>query len=371
MSDATDPKSEAMAGELEPQVRTATEIAVRLGALVLLVSWCLVILAPFIGIIVWAFIIAVGSTGAYEWLAGMLGGRRRLAAAVYVLLALLVLIVPAVMLSESLVSGAARFAEQVTAGAVALPTPPQSIEGWPIVGERLYTAWLAGSEDLSTVLVQLRPQLEAVSRWLLSAAASAGIGLLQLVASLVIAGLLLARSERTEEALSRFASRLSANYGVELKGLAVGTIRSVVQGIVGVALIQTILAGLGLVVVGVPAAGLWALLVLVAAVVQLPVALVLIVPVLLVFSAQSTGVAVAFLIWATLVSFSDNILKPVLFGRGVQLPTIVIFLGAIGGMLAMGIIGLFVGAVVLALGYQILMAWLSDQEPAAAGAAGE
>jgi predicted PurR-regulated permease PerM len=371
MSEATDPKSSASADRaLEPQVRTATAIAVRLGVLVLLIGWCLQIVAPFIGIVVWAFIIAVASTRPYERLAGLLGDRRSLAAALFVLLALLALIVPAVVLSETLVRGAARFAEQVTAGEVVLPTPPQKIAEWPIVGEQLHAGWLEASENLRVALRQLRPQLEAVSQWLLSAAGSAGIALLQFVASLVIAGVLLARSKGRDETVTRFASRLSGDRGLELAALAEGTIRSVVQGILGVALIQSILAGLGFLVVGLPGAGLWALLVLVAAVVQLPVALVMILPVLVVFSAESTGVAVAFLIWSLLVSLVDNVLKPILFGRGARVPAIVIFLGAIGGMLAMGIIGLFVGAVVLALGHQILMGWLSEEGPEAARGAG-
>lgn len=122
-------------------------------------------------------------------------------------------------------------------------------------------------------------------------------------------------------------------------------------------------------VVGLPAAGLWALLVLVAAVVQLPVVLVLVPPVIIVFSTAGTGASVVFLIWCVFVSLIDNVLKPLLFGRGAQVPTLVIFVGAIGGMLAMGIIGLFVGAVVLALGYQILAAWLAEETPEATASA--
>ena len=150
--------------------------------------------------------------------------------------------------------------------------------------------------------------------------------------------------------------------GNEFAELATATVRSVVQGIVGVAIIQALLAGLGFVVTGVPAAGLWALLVLVSAVVQLPVAVVMLPPVLLVFSSASTTAAVAFTVWCLFISLLDNVLKPILFGRGVKVPTLVIFIGAIGGMLSMGIIGLFLGAVVLALGYEILGAWMSDAD---------
>lgn len=362
MSESIDPKTSAAVDPVEPYIRTATEIAVRLGVLVLLLAWCLQIVAPFIGLVVWAFIVAIASTGAYERLAGWLGGRRRLAAVLFVLLALLLIIVPAVFLSETLVRGATHFADQVRAGVIALPAPPESIATWPIVGEQVYGFWHEASENLKAALHQLRPQLEAVSQWLLSAAGSAGIALLQFMAALVIAGILLSRSSGRDDAVRRLAERLAPGHGDKLVTLSEGTIRTVVQGILGVALIQAILAGLGLIAVGVPGAGLWALLVLVAAVIQFPVALVMVLPVLLVFSSESTGVAGAFLVWSLFVSLIDNVLKPILFGRGARVPTLVIFVGAIGGMLAMGIMGLFVGAVVLALGHQIVLAWLAPEE---------
>jgi predicted PurR-regulated permease PerM len=341
-------------------MRTATEVAVRLGALFLLVAWCLQIVAPFLGIVVWALIIAIAAAGPYQRLRVALGGRAGLAATTFVLVLLVLLFVPAVMLSETLVSGAHHFAEQLASGGLSIPVPPERVADWPIVGDRLYPLWLLASENLQAVLQRLEPQLATVSRWLLAAAGSAGIALLQLVASLLIAGVLLARSQGHEAAVVRFSSRLVGERGAEFAELAQSTVRSVVTGILGVALIQALLAGLGFIAVGLSAAGLWALLVLVAAVAQLPVVLVMIPPVLLVFSSESTGVALAFLLWSLLVSLIDNVLKPVLFGREARVPTLVIFVGTLGGMLAMGIIGLFVGAVILALGYEILRAWLAE-----------
>jgi len=366
MTDDTRPSATAvLAADSENRVRTAIEIAVRLGVVLLLVGWCLQIVAPFIGILVWALVIAIGSTTPYEKLVSLLGGRRGLAATVVVLAGLLVLIVPAVLLSETLVSGAQYFADDVAEGRVTVPPPPGKVADWPIVGERLFEAWQLASVNLEEALVRLKPQLQAVSIWLLSAAQSAGVAMLQLVASIVIAGFMLVRSEERLAVIERVGERLAGPKGAELAGLANATVRSVVQGIVGVAIVQGVLAGIGFIVAGIPAAGLWAMLVLVAAVVQLPVVLVMVAPVLLGFSILSTPMAVVFATWCVAVSLLDNFLKPILFGRGVQAPTIVIFVGAIGGMLTMGIIGLFVGAVVLALGYEILRAWLDDAPQAA------
>jgi predicted PurR-regulated permease PerM len=275
---------------------------------------------------------------------------------------LLLLIVPAVLLSETLIGGAKHFAADLADGKVSVPPPPDKIADWPIVGAQIFDAWRLASENLAAALGRMRPQLEAVSGWLLRAAGSAGVALLQLAASFVVAGFLLARSEGRHASIERLATRLAGPRGPEFTRLAAATVNSVVQGILGVAVIQTLLAGLGFILVGVPAAGLWALLVLVSAVVQLPVALVMIPPILFVFANASVAVAIAFTLWCLAIALLDNVLKPMLFGRGVEVPTLVIFLGAIGGMLAMGIIGLFLGAVVLALGYELFIAWLGDAE---------
>jgi len=338
------------------------EIAVRIAGVFLLVGWCLQIIAPFVGMVLWAFIIAIATDGFYARVCALMGGRRGLAATSVVVLALVLLIVPAVLLTETLISGAHHFAAQIESGKINVPPPPENVSGWPVIGQPLYDAWLLASKNFTDALVRLKPQLQAASVWLLGAAGSAGVGLVQLVGSLIIAGAFLARSEGRSEAVKRFAVRLAGVRGNEFAELATATVRSVVQGIVGVAIIQALLAGLGFVVTGVPAAGLWALLVLVSAVVQLPVAVVMLPPVLLVFSSASTTAAVAFTVWCLFISLLDNVLKPILFGRGVKVPTLVIFIGAIGGMLSMGIIGLFLGAVVLALGYEILGAWMSDAD---------
>jgi predicted PurR-regulated permease PerM len=345
-----------------PDIRSVVEIAVRLGVLLLVVVWCLQIVAPFIGIVLWAVIIAIAIDRPYQALSDLLGGRRSTAATIFVLAGLMMLIVPAAILSETLVIGAKRYAGDLASGQLSIPPPPAKVASWPIVGDRVHEAWLLASQNLAAALGRLGPQLEAVSRWLLGAAGAAGVAMLQLAASVIIAGVMLARTEGRQASITRFSTRLAGERGPEFAALAQATVQSVVQGILGVAVIQAVLAGIGFMLADVPAAGLWALLVLIAAVVQLPVALVLIVPIVLVFSSASTTVAGAFTIWCVFISLIDNVLKPILFGRGTRVPTLVIFLGAIGGMLSMGIIGLFLGAVVLALGYELLIAWLAEND---------
>jgi predicted PurR-regulated permease PerM len=361
MSDESQPRptsAELIEARAET-MRRATEIAVRIGLLAIVVAWCLQIVAPFIGIVIWGGIIAIASTGLYEAMVKGIGGRRGIAAALFVLLGLAAVIVPAVMLSGTLVSGAHHFAADIADGALDIPPPPSHVVDWPVIGESVFETWSLASENLQAVLAKFTPQLKAVSVWLLHAAGSVGAGVLQLLASLILASVMLSRNVKRAEMISKLASRFAgSDQGPALVELARATTSSVVQGIVGVALIQTVLAGAGFVVAGVPAAGLWALIVLIIAVVQIPVPVAMILPVLLVFSTASTTVAVLFTAWCLFVSLIDNFLKPILFGRGVEVPTIVIFLGAIGGMLAMGIVGLFVGAVVLGVGYELFKAWI-------------
>ncbi|MGD8809620.1 MAG: AI-2E family transporter, partial [Gammaproteobacteria bacterium] len=190
----------------------------------------------------------------------------------------------------------------------------------------------------------------------------------QFFISFIIAAAFLAGTEVTTSAARRLLTRIAGNDGEALRALSVATIRSIAVGVLGIAVIQALGAGIGIALVGIPAAGLWALIVLVLAIMQLPPWLVLFPMVFYVFSVESTTVAVIFAVWSVIVSFADAVLKPMLLGRGVDAPMIVILLGAIGGMIMSGIIGLFVGAVILGLSYRLLMIWLASGEPATASA---
>ena len=209
----------------------------------------------------------------------------------------------------------------------------------------------------------LAPQLKNILPGLLSASAGIGLTVLQFFFSILISGALLAKAKSAAEVTRAFANRLFGERGAEFQNLVGSTIRSVTSGILGVALIQTVLAAIGFLVVGLPGAGLWAVIFLVAAVLQVGI-LVLIPAVIFVFATATTTTAVVFLIWCAIVALLDNVLKPMLLGRGASVPTAVVFLGAIGGFVAMGIIGLFVGAIVLSVGYELFLAWV---EPTSAG----
>jgi len=230
-----------------------------------------------------------------------------------------------------------------------------------LIGGPLSNIWKLASTDLSELARQFAPQLRAALPGILSASAGVTFTVLQLLLSIVIAGAILAKAESAYESTRLFASRLFGKRGPEFQHLVGATIRSVTFGIVGVALIQSVFAALGFYVVRLPGAGVWSTVFLVAAVLQVGM-IVLIPAVIYVFASANSTTAVIFLIWCLIVGLMDNVLKPLLLGRGAAVPVAIVFLGAIGGFMAMGIIGLFVGAIVLSVGYKLFLAWLGEME---------
>ena len=340
-------------------VHRALEVSIHIGLIILLVAACLLILHPFLPLVVWGIIIAISVYPGYGRLRRALGGRGGLAAVVCTVAMLAVLIVPAILLTGTVVEGVQTLAAHLKEGTLKIPPPPPKVETWVLIGPRLYSLWSSAASNLSAVLEKLMPQIKVVIPVLLATSAQIGLTVLQFVLSILVAGVLLARAKGGAVASHSLAKRLFGAKGSEFEELAGSTIRSVTTGILGVALIQTLLAAVGFLVVGLPAAGLWAVIFLFAAVLQVGVA-VLIPAVIYVLATASTVKAVIFLIWCAFVGLLDNVLKPLLLGRGVDVPIAVIFLGAIGGFLAMGIIGLFVGAIILSVGYKLLLAWLED-----------
>ncbi|MBW2315922.1 MAG: AI-2E family transporter [Deltaproteobacteria bacterium] len=339
----------------------AIETSIRVGLILLLVVWCFQIARPFLQPIVWGIILAIATQPLHVALCRALGGRKALAAAALVVVTLVLLIVPSALLTKNLVESASQLATSVQAGTLAVPPAPAAVADWPIVGEPIHSFWSAASRNFQAALEPLHPQLKAVAAWVLERGASAGFGLVIFALSVVLAGFLLASGEAAAAAARGVAERLVPGRGAELVTLAGGTVQSVTRGILGTAVIQAFLAGIGFLAADVPAAGLWTLLVLLLAVVQLPPVLVLLPIVVWVFASSSTGVAILFAIWSVVIGLSDNVLKPLLLGRGSDVPTAVIFIGAIGGFIRAGIIGLFVGAVVLAVGHGLFRWWLENE----------
>ncbi len=336
----------------------ALEAAIRIGLVAILVVWCLQIVAPFVIPVLWGLIIALAVAPLYDRLHTGLGDRAGFAATLMTAAMLLVLVLPLLVLGAVLAEDVQTVAEKLRQGSVIIPPPDPRVETWPVIGKPLSNFWQMASVNLQGTLDQLEPQIRATVGWLLETAAGAGLAMLQFIAAVIIAGFLLAHGSAARSVAMDVGRRLAGDQGVRLVNLAEATVRSVTRGVLGVAVIQALLAGGGLVVAGVPGAGLWAFLCLILAMMQIGVGPVMVPAAIYVFWVGETVTAVLFLVWSVVVILTDNVLKPLLLGRGVDVPMVVIFLGTIGGMLLWGIIGLFVGAVVLAMGYTLFWAWL-------------
>jgi predicted PurR-regulated permease PerM len=351
-------------GSIRPEQsdKSVMQAAIRLSLLALLVFWCLKIIGPFINPILGGVVIAIAVQTPYAKLTRMLGGRPRLAAVAFVVIALLVFIVPTLILGASLVESTASLSGDLKNDQIAVPPPPDAVAALPIIGERLHALWLGASENLATALVKLAPYLKGFGLWLVSTVGNLGLGLAMFFVAIVIAGALLPHGKAASKFVRKFAFMVAGERGPALADLAASSVQSVTRGVLGVAMIQSLLSGLGMLLVGVPGAGLWTLLILILAVMQLPPMLVLVPVIVYVFSTSPTWIAIVFTIWAALIGLSDNVLKPLLMGRGSSVPMLVLFVGSLGGFISSGILGLFVGAVVLSLGYTVFLAWVDDAE---------
>jgi predicted PurR-regulated permease PerM len=279
-----------------------------------------------------------------------------LAASLWTLLLLAVLIIPVVLLGHRLVAGLTPLVARLRDGTLVLPPPPASVEHWPVIGVPLSRVWSTASTNLTETLLKFAPEIKSALPAILLASAGLGSTLLQFFLSILVSGVLLARAKPVADVTRSLAIRLLGEQGPEYQELAGDTIHSVTFGILGVALIQTAFAAAGFFVVGLPGASVWSVIFLFAAILQVGV-VVLVPAVVYAFAIATTTKAVIFLVWCMIVGLMDNVLKPLLLGRGSTVPVVVVFLGVIGGFVAMGIIGLFIGAIVLSVGYKLFLTW--------------
>lgn len=338
------------------------DAAIRIAFLGLIVVWCFMIFSPFVTIIFWSIIIAVTAYPLFVRMTGWFGGRKGLASTVFVIISIGVVLIPGIGLTGSIIETGKSLSADLEAGTVEVAPPDESVRDWPLIGEKLYSLWSEASLGLESTLEKHHDQVKKAAGWLFKSLAGIGIDVLMTIFALMIAGLLMVNGESAGRASAAFFGRMIGHDGREFSDSSRDTIRSVVKGVVLVAVIQSVLAWIGFAIVGLPAAGVWAIIVLLLAIVQLPPTIIILPIIIYVFSYASTGMAVGFAVYGMLVSISDSFMKPMFLGRGLKTPMLVILIGAIGGMILHGIIGLFIGAVVLAIGYTLYLSWLNNWE---------
>lgn len=340
-------------------LRTAIDIAIKLGLLGIVVYWCVLLISPFVMIVVWAGILAVALYPVYVWLKKLLGGRGGWASTIIVLLGIAIIVGPVSALAVAMVDNLQGLQEHLEAGDIKVSPPPVWLSEWPVLGKPVSDLWLRASQNLGAVLTQFKPQIKSLGSSLLGMMANTGLGVLQFVVSVIIAGIFFGNAGSSKERLTKLSLRILPTRGGEVVELAGATVRNVARGVVGISLLQSILAGVGFLLAGIPLAGLFTFFCLVLAIIQVGPALVILPIVAYAWYALEFLPALIFTIYIIPVMIMDNFLKPIVMARGLAVPMLVIFLGVIGGTLAHGILGLFIGPVVLSLGYELMTAWMN------------
>jgi predicted PurR-regulated permease PerM len=339
------------------------DVFIRLGLVALLVLLCYRALSPFLTLLLWSLILAVALYPLNEAVARRIGGRHGLAATLIAILGLALIVAPSAVLMSSLGDSVHQFIRNVQTNALEIPAPRDAVATWPFVGPKLHAIWSQAHADLPALVQSLQPQLGDIAKAVLGFVGGIGVGLLQFLAAFIIAGIIMAFGEAGDRAnLAIFQRVLGPARGAEFAKLSTATIRAVAQGVIGVAFIQAIIVGLCLLVAGIPWPGLLALVVLILGIAQVPALLVTLPAIGYIWWSGSygNGAATVFTVLLFVAGMADNVLKPLMLGRGVKAPMVVILLGALGGMATAGILGLFVGATLLTLGYKIFMSWVED-----------
>jgi predicted PurR-regulated permease PerM len=352
--------------DLERRIaRRLLEVLIRAALLLGMALLCYRVLAPFLPLTIWALIFAVILHPLHLRFAAQIGGRPGLAATLLVLLGIAAFVVPIGVLMSSLGDSIRALIEAVQQNTLRIPSPPETVAAWPLIGGKLHALWSRAHEDLPALVQSMQPKISDIAGAALGFVASIGGGLLAFLGALVLAGIFLAFGENgASGCLSVFERIAGQKRGARLAHLSIATIRAVALGVVGVALIQAIFVGLALLVAGVPWAGALAAIVLVLGVAQIPALIVTLPAIIWIWSRSGAGTGEAVIYTALLIvsGMADNVLKPLMLGRGVDVPMPVILVGALGGMATGGIIWMFVGATLLALAWQVFTGWV-DEDP--------
>ena len=349
---------------VEQLEKNVINITVKLGVLLLLFYWCFSIIQPFITLVVWAVVIAVSLYPLYLIILKKFNNKRGVTAVIFTLMALILLLMPVFMLSGSMIEGMQQISTSLEKGSLDVPAPSENVKEWPIVGNKIYSIWQLASNNIEEALIKFSPQIKVVMAKLFSVVMGGGFGMLQFFISIIIAGVLMANAESALKSVQTLLLKLSPKHGLNFVQLSGATIRSVAQGVIGIGMFQALFVGLGFWAVDVPGAGLWALLVMILSIAQLPPFLVILPVLAYVYSVDNLSIIVLvfFTIWSLFGGIVDSLLKPFVMSRGVDTPMLIVMIGAIGGMIYSGILGLFTGAIVLSLGYIIYTHWLLIDE---------
>ena len=286
-----------------------------------------------------------------------MGGKPKLTSFLIVFITICIIFIPSWFLIDTLIGEVKELKVSFDINGFSLPPPTENVKEWPLIGERVYDLWQSASINLEQTIKQYSDQLRGFGQIVFKGALSTAGGIVQILASFIIAAIILVYGE-AGEAIRKFFRKLAGDRGDEFADITMKTVSSVLKGVIGVAFILAVLHGILFMLAGVPHYGIWVLVVFVLGMLQLPLLFVTVPIIVYLFAVKSTTAAIIWTILLLLAGVSDNFLKPILLGKGSPVPTLVIFIGVIGGFILSGFIGLFTGAIVMSLGYKLLMGWM-------------
>ena len=314
---------------------------------------------PFVSIILWSVILAMALHPLHKILSGKMGGRPKLASSIIVIFALAIIFIPIWLLVDSLFEEVKALKVSFDNGTLSIPPPTEQVKSWPVIGERLYDIWQNASENLGQTALKYKDQLLSVGSTVGKGILGAASGVAQIMISFIIAAIILVFGE-AGKFIRKFFRKVAGDRGDEYADMTMKTVGNVVKGIIGVALILAILNGILFMLAGIPYAGIWTLLVFVLGVLQLPLFFITVPIIVYMFATKEIMPAILWTVLLLVAGLSDNVLKPILLGKGAPVPMLVIFVGVIGGFMFSGFIGLFTGAIVMSLGYKLFVGWINS-----------
>jgi predicted PurR-regulated permease PerM len=353
---------------MKQSIGNLVEVLLPLLLVALLVALCVQLLLPFVGLLLWTIILAVCFHPVQARLMRR-GMSRRMSATIIGTLLSLFILVPTAIAAIGAASSVPGLISRLQSGQEQIRPPPASLASVPLVGKQAFATWTEASNNFPAFAKQHAPQVASFSKWLLGQAGGTLMAILLLVVAVIFAAITLAYSDRARAFILSLLARVTGSMerGEHYMSVIGATVRSVANGVIGVAFVQALLCGLGFFIFGVPGAALLSLAAMVIGVLQVPVVLVTLPAIIWVWSAKATTVAIIFTIWEVIGGLSDAALKPLMIGHGLEVPMPVILLGVIGGVMAYGLVGLFIGAVLLAVGYVLFREWLDTPAPEATG----
>ena len=355
MNEKTDPGKE----ERKRIFNITMDLILKLGGLFVVIFLCYKIVQPFINILLWSIIVAIVLFPLLEWLSGHFRGKRKLASLLLTLVSLSVLVLPSIWLVNQLVDGVKFLADNIPQGNLQIPPPTESVANWPLIGQWVYDNWMQASQNLGESIKGFMPQISNFVEKLLGALANTGMGILQFALSIILAGILMVYFKNASRSGKVIFEKVAGDRGEDFLKVSLTTIRNVATGVIGVAIIQTTLMGLGLILADIPLAAVWIIILLIMTIAQIPAILFNIPLIIYLFAFIDPLPAALWTVYFLIMGLIDNILKPLIMGKGADVPMLVIFFGAIGGFIAFGFMGLFLGAIILSLAYKLYVTWVA------------